>query len=132
MNFNQDGVSVEQVLASVKAMMDNGQRGTDAVIVDGYDFAKGSAGDLKKFKAFAVESNIELWFSDSYPEGEDYLDDRGVPNNLVENLDSISVIVTLRAEQGFMVLKLVKNHEEIVSEDLSLKLDPKTLLIAEM
>ena len=25
MNFNQDGVSVEQVLASVKAMMDNGQ-----------------------------------------------------------------------------------------------------------
>ena len=54
-------------------------------------------------------------------------DDRGVPNNLVENLDSISVIVTLRAEQGFMVLKLVKKHEEIVSEDLSLKLDPKDI-----
>ena len=132
MNFKQDGVSVEQVLASVKAMMDNGQRGTDAVIVDGYDFTKGTAEDIKKFKAFAVDADIELWFSDSYPEGEVYVDDRGIPKNLIKDLEDVSVILTLRAEQGFMILKLVKKHDRIVSEDLSLKLDPKTLLIAEM
>lgn len=132
MNFSQDGVTVDQVLASIKAMMDNGQRGTDAVIVDGYDFMKGSDEDFKKFKTFAVESNIELWFSDSYSESEVYLDDRGVPKNLIRILDLVSVILTLRAEGGFMVLKLVKGHDKIVSEDLSLKLDPKTLLIAEM
>ncbi|OQY33935.1 MAG: hypothetical protein B6241_06370 [Spirochaetaceae bacterium 4572_59] len=132
MNFSQDGVSVDQVLVSIKAMMDNGQRGTDAVIVDGYDFTKGHDGDIEKFKAFAVESNIELWFSDSYPEGEDYTDDRGIPKNLSKFIDLVSVIVTLRAEDGFMILKLVKGHDKIVSEDLALKLDPKTLLIAEM
>lgn len=132
MNFNQSGVTVDQVLASIKAMMDNGQRGTDAVIIDGYDFTKGTAEDIKRFKAFAVECDIELWFSDSYPEGEVYVDDRGVPKNLTKDLDDIAVIVTLRAEQGFMILKLVKKHDEIVSEDLALKLDPKTLLIAEM
>ena len=132
MNFNQSGVSVDQVLASIKAMMDNGQRGTDAVIIDGYDFTKGSAEDIKKFKAFAVESDIELWFSDSYPGGEVYVDDRGVPKNLIKDLDDISVILTLRAEDSYMVLKLVKEHKNLVSEDLSLKLDPKTLLIAEL
>jgi len=132
MNFSQKGVSVSQVLASVKAMMDNGQLGTDAVIIDGFDFTKGSADDIKKFKAFAVESDIELWFSDSYPEGEDYLDSRGIPKNLIKDLDDLSVVLTLRAEQNFMVMRLVKDHEKIVSEDLHLKLDPKTLLIAEV
>jgi len=130
MNFNQKGVSVEQVLASVKAMMDNGQRGTDAIIIDGYDFTMGTADDIKKFKAFAGEADIELWFSDSYPSGEEYLDKQGIPKNLTKDLDSLSVILTLRAEQNLMVLKLVKDHKKIVSEDLHLKLDPKTLLIA--
>lgn len=132
MNFNQNGVSVEQVVASVKAMMDNGQLGTDVVIVDGYDFTKGTAQDIKTFKAFAEDCGIELWFSDSYPEGGDYLDERGIPVNLLKDLDDISVIVTLKADQGFMILTLVKDHEKLVSEDLSLKLDPKTLLIAEL
>jgi len=130
MNFNQRGVSVNQVLDSVKAMMDNGQTGTDAVIIDGYNFTLGSAEDIKAFKAFAKEADIELWFSDSYPEGSDYQDERGIPLNLTKDLDDISVILTLKNEDG-MVLKLVKDHEKIVSEDLQLKLDPKTLLIAE-
>ncbi len=129
MNFNQKSVSVKQVLASIKAMMDNGQTGTDAIIVDGYNFTEGSAEEIKAFKAFAVESDIELWFSDSYPE-ESYLDDKGIPMNLTKDLDDISVIMTMKNENG-MVLKLVKDHEKIVSEDLHLKLDPKTLLIAE-
>lgn len=131
MNFNQKGVSVKQVLASVKAMMDNGQTGTDAIIVDGYDFTLGSAEDIQAFKAFAVDADIELWFSDSYPEGDDYLDGRGIPTNLIKDLDDIAVILTMQNEGGLMVLKLVKDHEQIVSEDLHLKLDPKTLLIAE-
>jgi hypothetical protein len=129
MNFNQKSVSVKQVLAGIKAMMDNGQTGTDAVIVDGYNFTEGSAEDIKAFKAFAVEADIELWFSDSYPE-ESYLDDKGIPMNLTKDLDDLSVIMTMKNENG-MVLKLVKDHEKIVSEDLHLKLDPKTLLIAE-
>lgn len=132
MNFNQKGVSVDQVLASVKAMMDNGQLGTDAVIIDGFDFTIGSADDIKKFKAFAVDTDTELWFSDTYPESSVYLDEKGIPMNLIKDLDDLSVILTLRAEQGFMVLKLVKDHKAIVSEDLHLKLDPKTLLIAKV
>jgi hypothetical protein len=132
MNFSQKGIPVTQVLASVKAMMDNGQIGTDAIIIDGYDFTLGSAEDIKTFKAFAVKEDIELWFSDSYPEGEDYLDSRGVPKNLIMDLDDLSVVLTLRAEKNYMILNLVKDHKAIISEDLQLKLDPKTLLIAEV
>ncbi|QEN09343.1 hypothetical protein EXM22_15665 [Oceanispirochaeta crateris] len=132
MNFSQKGIPVSQVLASVKAMMDNGQVGTDAIIIDGFDFTIGTAEDIKKFKDFALEEQIELWFSDSYKGEENFQDERGIPKNLVKALDDISVVLTLRAEQNYMVLKLVKDHKSIVSEDLQLKLDPKTLLIAEV
>jgi hypothetical protein len=132
MNFSQKGIPVGQVLASVKAMMDNGQVGTDAIIIDGFDFTIGTAEDIKKFKDFALKEQIELWFSDSYKGEENFQDERGIPKNLVKALDDISVVLTLRAEQNYMVLKLVKDHKSIVSEDLQLKLDPKTLLIAEV
>ena len=131
MNFNQRGISVEQVLNSVKAMMENGLPNTDCVIIDGYDFTIGHEDDIKKFKEFAVSSNIELWFSDSYQKDSDYLDSRGIPLNLVEYLDYISVIVTMHADKDSMILKLVKDHDKIIQEDLSLRLDPKTLLISD-
>jgi len=131
MNFNQRGISVEQVLNSVKAMMENGLPNTDCVIIDGYDFTIGHEDDIRKFKEFAVSSSIELWFSDSYQQDSDYLDSRGIPLNLVEYLDYISVIVTLQADKENMILKVVKDHDKIIQENLSLKLDPKTLLISD-
>lgn len=131
MNFSQKGVSVDQVLGSVRAMIEQGHFKTDAVIVDGYDFTIGHPEDLKKFKEFATKTNIELWFSDSYPEDTGYTDAQGIPKNLTPYLDLISVIVTLQAVPEGMLLKLIKEHGRIVKEDLSLVLDAKTLLISE-
>jgi hypothetical protein len=131
MNFNQRGIGVDKVLASVSAMIDQGHFKTDAVIVDGYDFTIGHHEDIKKFKDFAAKANIELWFSDSYPEDNDYTDNQGIPKNLTPYLDLISVVVTLKATADGMVLKLIKDHDKIVTEDLSLILDAKTLLISD-
>lgn len=131
MNFNQRGIGVDKVLASVSAMMDQGHFRTDAVIVDGYDFTIGHPDDLKKFKEFAGKHQIELWFSDSYPEEDNYTDTQGIPKNLTPYMDLISVIVTLKAHKEGMVLKLIKDHDKVVTEDLSLILDAKTLLISD-
>jgi len=132
MNFNQEGFSVAHVIESVKAMMASGQMNTDAVIVDGYDFTKASSEDIDAFSAFAKESSIELWFSDSYEEGVDYVDADGMPANLKPFADKIEVILTLQNVDGIISLKLVKDHDKVVSEDLSLKLDAKTLLVSEL
>lgn len=127
MNFSQSGVTVDHVLAGVKAMMTAGQKGTDVIILDGFDFTKAAEGDMTAFKSFAKDNDVEIWFSDSYDE----LDSQGVPVNLESFLDCLAVIITIRNDGGFMNMTLVKDHENVHEEKLSLKLDVKTLLIAE-
>ncbi|MCG8454436.1 MAG: hypothetical protein MI717_14785 [Spirochaetales bacterium] len=135
MNFNQEGTSVSQVIAGVSAMMDAGGISTDAVVIDGFDFTKASAGDLSAYKAFAVNKGIELWFTDDYHREDidgPVLNEDGIPENLVSFLQDIQVIVTLKAEKDYLHLCLVKDHDRIITEDLPLRLDPKSLLVAEL
>ncbi len=135
MNFSQQGTSVKQVIAGVTAMMENGQTETDVIVVDGFDFTKADTLEITDFKAFAIANNVELWFTDDYHRDDidgPVLNDAGVPTNLVPFLDQIDVIVTLKAEKDYLHLYLVKDHDVINSEDLPLKLDPKSLLIAEV
>lgn len=40
MNFNQDGIETSKVLSSISAMIEQGHFDADAVIIDGYDYAK--------------------------------------------------------------------------------------------
>ncbi len=128
MNFNQDGVSMDQVLQSVKAMVENGQKATDALVIDGYDFTKDCDVNIKKVKQFAKDLSLEIWFTDSY-EGE-VVSEGDIPQNLKCCEDDLSIIMVLKNEGDSMNLNLVKDHDNKISEDLSLKLDSKTLLIA--
>ena len=128
MNFNQDGVTMDQVLNSVKAMIENGQKATDAIAIDGYDFTKDCDVNIKKVKQFAEELSLEVWFTDSY-EGE-VVSEGDVPSNLKCCKEDLSVIMILKNEGDVMNLNLVKDHDHKISEDLSLVLDSKTLLIA--
>jgi hypothetical protein len=135
MNFSQQGTSVDQVIAGVSAMMDNGQMDTNVIVIDGFDFTKASSEDVKAFKAFAGDKSVELWFTDDYHRDDNdgpILNEEGIPTNLVPFIDLIDVIVTLKAEKDYLHLYLVKDHGTINTEDLPLKLDPKSLLIAEV
>jgi hypothetical protein len=135
MNFSQQGTNVGQVIAGLTAMMDHGQAATDSVVIDGFDFTQASADDVAAFKAFAEDRSIEIWFTDDYHRDDidgPVLNDEGIPTNLVPFLEKIAVIVTLKAEKDYLHLYLVKDHGTINTEDLPLKLDPKSLLIAEV
>lgn len=135
MNFSQQGTSVKQVIAGITAMMDNGQVDTDVIVVDGFDFTKASSDDVVAYKSFATDKNVELWFTDDYHREDidgPVLNKEGIPTNLVPFMDQIDIIVTLKAEKDYLHLYLVKDHGIINSEDLPLKLDPKSLLIAEV
>ncbi len=135
MNFSQKGTNVQQVLASVTAMIENAQVDTDVVVVDGFDFTVASDSDVNAFKAFAVRKKLELWFTDDYHRDDldgPVLNGEGMPTNLVPFLEQIDVIVTLKAEKDYLHLYLVKDHDKVITEDLPLKLDPKSMLIAEV
>ena len=130
MNFNQEGLETARILKSVSAMIEQGNFAADAVIIDGYDYAKASHDDLVALRDFAVDTNLEIWTSVSLQRDEPY-DEKGMPLVLKEYVDTLAVIVTLQYEGDYVHLKVVKDHSDLSPKEMELKLDPKTMLIAE-
>jgi KaiC/GvpD/RAD55 family RecA-like ATPase len=130
MNFNQQGVSLDKVLGSVRSMIRDGHFAADLIIVDGYDFTKASRQELAKVRSFAGELGLEIWFSVSLGHEEPKYTPEGVPELLSGVIDEFAILICLRAEQRHVRLQLVKDHDSPIVEKLHLELDPKTLLIA--
>ncbi len=132
MNFNQQGVSMDQVVSSLEALIKDGHFPADAVIFDGYEVSDRSAGELGKIRDFAEKQGVEIWFSVSLTEDNGPLfNAQGIPSILENIVDKIDVIVDLRHEGDYIHLEVAKDHEMLEHRDMQLKLDPKTLLIAE-
>lgn len=131
MNFSQEGITSDQILNSLDAMISHGKFAADTIVVDGYDFNKADVEGIKKMREFAARLGIEIWISASLKSEEPLFDEKGFPHELKEYLGEIAVLITLKYAGDYVHLKLVKDHDDIPSRDLLLKLDPKTLLIAE-
>jgi len=133
MNFNQHGIHTDQILGSLRALIQDGSFAADTVIFDGYDISRMSAEDFEKIRAFAKECDLEIWFSVSLGEGsaEDVFDGAGVPELIKPIIDLLSVVITLRFVEEHVHLQAIKDHDEINSRDMNLMLDPRTLLVAE-
>ena len=132
MNFKQDGMKTEQVLRSLEAMITGGKFNAESIIVDGYDFGLAEPADLARFKEFAGRMGLELWFSASLKEtGGDLFGPDGTPVLLAPHAGQIDVLVTLEAKSDAVEIRVVKDHEHPAAGILPLKLDPKTLLIAQ-
>lgn len=131
MNFSQSGIQTEQVLKSLGAMITDGQFHADMVIFDGFDLSLSGRADLAAIKAFAKSVDLEVWFSASL-KGEDPLfDAQWIPHELASYVDLIDVLISLQFEGEHVRLQLAKDRDRLNPGDLHLKLDPKTLLIAE-
>ncbi len=130
MNFNQAGISTEQILNSVGAMISDGNFAADQVLFDGFDFTIASADDLKKIRNFAEQKGVEVWFSASLKPEEPYFDEAGHPVQLKPFEDSLDVIITLAYDGDHVKLKVVKDRESTELTDMHLMLDPRTMLIA--
>lgn len=130
MNFSQDGVSMDQVLRSVRAMVSDGHFEADLAIVDGYDFRRGDPEAVAAVARFAQELGISVWFSASVALDDTY-DDRGIPGCLEPFIDHFTIGISLTDKTDHVILRLIKDHETFPGQDLHLTLDAKTLLIAE-
>jgi hypothetical protein len=131
MNFNQQGVTVNQLLRSIRAMIDDGQFHADVVVVDGYDFSKGEPATLQALREFGADHNLRFWFSASIHR-EDPRNDEGVPSVLAPFIESIDVLITLTTEKDHVKLRMIRDQGGYRPEDLHLELDNRTLLIREV
>ncbi len=129
MNFNQAAVTVTQVARGVSAMIRDGNFGADLVVVDGFDFRKGSPSDIDDYRRFATEMGLQIWFSATLPQEEEV--PPGLPPLLERYAPAVDIVVVLRPQGNHLRLELVKDFDHGVSDDLALALDPKALLILE-
>ncbi|MEA1910519.1 MAG: hypothetical protein U9N32_02460 [Spirochaetota bacterium] len=130
MNFNSQGTTIDQVLKSLSSMMTEGNFPADSVIFDGYKLSDASQDDMGKLKAFAKEANIELWFSVSLNGESPTFDESGVPTLLLDKTKELDVLITLKYEGDHVRFQVIKDHDNMETKEMSLKLDPKTMLIA--
>jgi hypothetical protein len=132
MNFNQDRISMDQVIKSLEALINDGNFPADAVIFDGYNITDESRSDLETIREFARRLKLEIWFSLSLQEEQKELyNEKNIPIVLEKLIDNVDVLINLRHSGDYVHLQITKDHEIIENREIALRLDPKTLLIAE-
>ncbi len=139
MNFNQDGMTKDQIIKSLRAMIIEGGFKAEAIIVDGFDFsraaASGKESDLRErianVKTFATEMGVSVWYSCSVKdEGQQY-DKENIPLVISPFADIIDVVIVLQPKPDHIELSISKDRGSIISKSMAMRLDPKTLLILE-
>jgi hypothetical protein len=131
MNFNQDGMSGDQILRSLRALIVEGGFAAEAIIVDGFDFSRMERERLEKTRAFAKDLGIEFWYSCTVKGAGPGCDKRNIPLLIKDYTDLIEVVIVLEPRADHIELSVSKDRDAYNPEAMALKLDPKTLLILE-
>lgn len=129
MNFSQDGVTIDQLKKSLKALIGDGHFNAETIVVDGYDFSKGKPEFIAGLKAFAKEMKLSLWMTADVNPAK--TEKNGVPTDLAKYAAEACVLITLQSHGDHIALRLVKDHDSYAGEEMNLRLDAKTLLIDE-
>jgi len=131
MKFTQGGVSSEQILRSLRALIKDGGFNAEAIIIDGYDFSMPHANHINAVKAFAEEMGLSVWYSCTVSGTEPFYDKRNIPNIVKDNANLFAVIIVLDPKQDHITFTVSQDRDAYNPENLALKLDPKTMLILE-
>ncbi|MCL2441148.1 MAG: hypothetical protein FWD14_05365 [Treponema sp.] len=138
MNFNQDGITIEQILKSLRAMIIEGGFKADSVIIDGFDFSRTNKESMEAVKTFVMEIGVNVWYSCSIndggagSDGNSAYDKENIPVVLGSFINSIDVVIVLQPKSDHVELSISKDRDSIISKSMAMKLDPKTLLILEV
>jgi hypothetical protein len=131
MNFNQDGMSGDQILRSLRAMIVEGGFRAEAIIIDGFDFSRMNRERLSAVKDFARELGLAVWYSCSVPgEGARY-DKKGIPLLIKDFSDLVEVVIVLEPKPDHVEFTVSRDRDTFKPEAMAMRLDPKTLLILE-
>jgi KaiC/GvpD/RAD55 family RecA-like ATPase len=134
MNFSQDGVTGDQVLRSLRAMIVEGGFKAECLIIDGFDFSRMDRERISKVKDFAKELDLEVWYSCTVPAENDkagfgLYTKQNIPVLLKDFVDLIDSVVVLEPKGDHIEFSVSKDRDVYNPPAMALKLDPKTLLI---
>lgn len=122
--YSGTGFDAGKLREAVKFEEEIGSR-PGLVIVEGFDVRGAAKQELLDMKAMAEEIQAELWLSVACPSERV----AGIPAEVAELGDAISVILALEPEPHSVALRALKEHDNPDLEALRVALDPKTLLV---
>jgi len=131
MKFNQEGLTVEQILKSLRAMIRDGGFEAECIIVDGYRFTPQEGENISRIKEFARELELSIWFSCTLDDDQAAFDKQDIPVIIKDYAELFDVIVVLEARQDHINFAVSRDRDIHNPEHLAFRLDPKTLLILE-
>lgn len=100
------------------------------LIIDGYDFQKGTHAALQEFKEFMVRHGLKMiWFSATTHPEDERESPIGVPAPCHDIDDLFEVILMIAPKDAAIDLKILKCVSCTVDAGTSLTLDPSTMLI---
>ena len=121
LNFNQETFSLPKVVNTLKALKEGGIN-VSALIIDGADVAKLSAGDVKTVADFVSAEKMTAWFSATNESAK-------LSDTLSADLQPFfDTVAHLEPVQGGVALNVLKTGGNEVS-GATIKLDSKTLLM---
>jgi len=129
MNFNQDGMSKDQIIKGLRAMIVEGGFKAEAVIIDGFDFSQTDRERIAGVKAFARELNLSVWYSCSVRDKGPQYDRENIPLLLKDFADLVDVVIVLEPKPDHIELSVSKDRNTHDTKSMAMRLDPKTLLI---
>lgn len=128
LNFSQDMVTADSISKTIKALLDGGTK-AEGIIIDGFDFSKASAESFKTMKELASDLGIGIWYSGNVDGLSS--EKNAVPSALLPFKDVLDVVIFMEPKPDFIQLKVLKDRDIASHNEIDLKLDTKTLLIAE-
>ena len=140
MKFNQDGITVAQIVRSLQAMIRDGCFAAENIIVDGYKFSPDDGENIGAFRNFAKELGLCIWFSCNVgthcAPDEPLFDRKKIPfviNGYADKFDVIAVLEPKQepSEPAHIALTISRKRGEVNPGQPALRLDPKTLLLLE-
>ncbi|MDR3115119.1 MAG: hypothetical protein LBU25_06325 [Treponema sp.] len=131
MNFNQEGIATEQILRSLRALIREGDFKAESLIIDGFDFTRGTREHFTAVKEFARELELSIWYSCNVKGEDSPAAQHGIPPIIKEYLDLLDVVMVLDPKPDYIALSVSKDRGTSKPPALALRLDPRTLLILE-
>ncbi|MBN1849357.1 MAG: hypothetical protein JW932_12305 [Deltaproteobacteria bacterium] len=128
--FNRS-FEIKRLRENIRNLIDKVEFVPDTLIVDGLDFTGTSREVFDGFKSIAIDYQVEIWFSALSHRHITDVNERGIPYPCNTMDDLFSIIIQLQPTQTGIFLKILKDHDNPVMPDASVRLDPNTFLVSE-
>jgi hypothetical protein len=120
--------TIEKLRHSVQFLKEVAHFEPACLIIEGFGFEKATLAEIEALRQLAVEFNVELWMSAVTHRGVES-DALGIPEPLTKFAPAIAVIVQMTDDSGSVKLALLKDHDNPNVANLTLALDPSTMLL---